>query len=61
LERACPSHLERKNGTLRHWCRRLTRRTYAFSKKNENLRAALALHFWFYGFARFMVLCESRL
>jgi hypothetical protein len=40
------------------WLRRadrtgsLTRLTYAFSKKKENLRAALALHFWFYNFAR---------
>jgi hypothetical protein len=25
---------------------------YAFSKKKENLRSALALHFWFYDFAR---------
>jgi hypothetical protein len=30
----------------------LTRLTYAFSKKKENLRAALALHFWYYDFAR---------
>jgi IS1 family transposase len=52
LERACTSHVERKNGSLRHWCKRLCRLTYAFSKKKENLRAALALHFWFYDFAR---------
>jgi len=52
LERACTSHVERKNGSLRQWCRRLTRLTYAFSKKRENLRAALALHFWYYDFAR---------
>ncbi|MGA2170194.1 MAG: hypothetical protein ABSG62_18505 [Terracidiphilus sp.] len=26
--------------------------TYAFGKKKENLRTALALHFWFYNFAR---------
>jgi IS1 family transposase len=52
LERACTSHVERKNGSLRQWCRRLTRLTYAFSKKKENLRAALALHFWYYNFAR---------
>jgi hypothetical protein len=52
LERAGTSHVERKNGSLRQWCRRLTRLTYAFSKKKENLRAALALHFWFYSFAR---------
>lgn len=52
LEKAGTSHVERKNGSLRQWCRRLTRLTYAFSKKKENLRAALALHFWFYNFAR---------
>jgi len=52
LSRACTSHVERKNGSLRQWCRRLTRLTYAFSKKKENLRAALALHFWYYDFAR---------
>ncbi len=52
LSRACTSHIERKNGSLRQWCRRLTRLTYAFSKKKENLRAALALHFWYYDFAR---------
>jgi hypothetical protein len=46
------SHVERKNGSLRQQCKRLTRLRYAFSKKEENLRAALALHFWFYGFVR---------
>lgn len=52
LDRACTSHVERKNGSLRQWCKRLTRLTYAFSKKKENLRAALALHFWAYNFAK---------
>lgn len=52
LDRASTSHVERKNGTLRQWCKRLTRLTYAFSKKWENLEAALALHFWFYNFCR---------
>jgi len=52
LGRACTSHVERKNGSLRQWCKRLCRLTYAFSKKKENLRAALALHFWYYDFAR---------
>jgi IS1 family transposase len=45
LDRAGTSHVERKNGTLRQWCKRLTRLTYAFSKSWDNLRAALALHF----------------
>ena len=50
--RICTSHVERKNGTLRQWCKRLTRLTYAFSKKWENLQAALALHFAHYNFCR---------
>jgi hypothetical protein len=37
---------------LRQWCNRLTRLTYAFSKKWENLKAALALHFLYYNFVR---------
>jgi len=32
--------------------RRFTRLTNGFSKKAENLRAALALHFWYYNFCR---------
>ena len=51
-ERICTSNVERQNGTLRQWCKRLTRLTYAFSKKWENLRAALALHFAYYNFCR---------
>lgn len=50
--RICTSHVERKNGSLRQWCKRLTRLTYAFSRKLENLHAALALHFAFYNFCR---------
>jgi transposase-like protein/IS1 family transposase len=52
LDRASTSHVERKNGTLRQWCKRLTRLTYAFSKKREYLQAALALHFAHYNFCR---------
>jgi len=50
--RICTSHVERKNGTLRQWCKRMTRLTYSFSKKWENHKAALALHFAFYNFCR---------
>ncbi len=50
--RICTSHIERKNGTLRQWCKRLTRLTYAFSKKWENLESALALHFAHYNYCR---------
>jgi IS1 family transposase len=52
LDRASTSHVERKNGSLRQWCKRLTRLTYAYSKKWENLHAALALHFAYYNFCR---------
>jgi transposase-like protein/IS1 family transposase len=48
----CTSHIERLNGSLRQWCKRLTRLTYAFSKKWDNLDAALALHFAYYNFCR---------
>jgi len=47
-DRAGTSHVERKNGTLRQWCRRLTRLTYAFSRSWDNLRAELAIHFEYY-------------
>jgi IS1 family transposase/transposase-like protein len=52
MERAGTSHVERQNGTLRQWCKRLTRLTYAFSKSWDNLKAALALHFAYYNFCR---------
>ena len=52
LGRASTSHVERKNGSLRQWCKRLTRLTYAYSKKWEHLHAALALHFAYYNFCR---------
>jgi IS1 family transposase len=48
MGRASTSHVERKNGSLRQWCKRLTRLTYAFSKKWGSLQAALALHFAYY-------------
>jgi IS1 family transposase/transposase-like protein len=52
MDRACTSHVERQNGTLRQWCKRLTRLTYAFPKNWDNLKAALALHFAYYNFCR---------
>jgi IS1 family transposase len=51
-ERICTSHVERQNLTMRMQIRRLTRLTNAFSKKWENLRAALALHFAWYNFCK---------
>ncbi len=44
------SHIERLNGTTRLHMRRLTRLTYAFSKKLESFEAAVALHFAYYNF-----------
>lgn len=52
LDRASTSHIESKNGSLRQWCKRLTRLTYAHSKKWQHLHAALALHFAYYNFCR---------
>jgi len=51
-ERICTSHVERQNLTMRMQIRRLTRLTNAFSKKWENLRAAIALHFAYYNYCR---------
>ena len=39
-----------QNETVRIHARRLSRLTNAFSKKKENLEAALALHFCYYNF-----------
>jgi len=46
------SYVERQNLTIRMQMRRFTRLTNAFSKKIENLKAALALHFTHYNFMR---------
>lgn len=46
------SHVERQNLTMRMHMRRLTRLTNAFSKKLENFRAAVALHFAYYNFVK---------
>src|SRR6185503_7448298 len=46
------SYVERQNLTMRMGMRRFTRLTNAFSKKIENLRHAVALHFAYYNFCR---------
>ena len=52
MELISTSHIERLNGTTRLHMRRLTRLTYAFSKKLENFEAAVALHFAYYNLVR---------
>jgi IS1 family transposase len=46
------SYVERQNLTIRMGMRRFTRLTNGFSKKAENLAAAVSLHFCYYNFAR---------
>lgn len=52
MDRISTSHVERQNLTMRTNIRRMTRLTNGFSKKVENLRAAVALHFATYNFVR---------
>jgi IS1 family transposase len=46
------SYIERQNLTMRMHMRRLTRLTNAFSKKLDNFKAAVSLHFAYYNFVR---------
>ena len=50
--RISTSYVERQNLRIRMQMRRFTRLTNAFSKKLENLKAAVALHFAHYNFVR---------
>ena len=50
---ASTSYVERGNLTMRMSMRRFTRLTNAFSKKVDNLKAAVNLHFAFYNLVRF--------
>lgn len=47
------SYVEKQNHTCRMHCRRMARLTNGFSKKLENFKAAVALHFAYYNFVRF--------
>jgi IS1 family transposase/transposase-like protein len=51
-EQICTSHVERMNGSIRHFTKRMTRLTCAFSKRWNNHKAALALFFAHYNFCR---------
>ena len=51
-KRISTSHIERQNLTMRMQMRRFTRLTNTFSKKLENHKAAIALHFFHYNFMR---------
>ncbi len=51
-EHISTSYVERQNLTMRMSMRRFTRLTNAFSKKVENLAAAVSLHFAYYNFCR---------
>ncbi len=51
-EMICTSHVERSNLTMRTFIRRMTRLCLGFSKKLDNLKAAVALYFAWYNFVR---------
>lgn len=51
-EKICTSHVERLNGSIRLFVKRMGRLTYCFSKKWDNHRAALALFFCHYNWCR---------
>lgn len=48
----CTSHVERNNLTIRTFMKRFTRLSLGFSKKLDNLRAAVALHVYHYNYCR---------
>jgi IS1 family transposase len=52
LSKASTSYVERQNLSMRMGMRRFTRLTNGFSKKVENLAAAVSLHYMHYNFAR---------
>ena len=51
-DQICTSHVERMNGSIRKFCKRMARLTYCFSKRWTNHRAALAVFFCHYNYCR---------
>lgn len=51
-KKICTSHVERNNGSIRCFMKRMGRLTYCFSKKWANHEYALALHFAHFNFCR---------
>ena len=51
-EHISTSYIERQNLTMRMSMRRFTRLTNGFSKKLDNLRHSVSLHYMYYNFAR---------
>jgi IS1 family transposase/transposase-like protein len=51
-DKICTSHVERMNGSIRLFCKRMNRLTYAFSKRWDNHLAALAMFFCHYNYCR---------
>lgn len=51
-KRICTSHIERMNGSVRTFNKRMGRLTYCFSKKWNNHRNSLAITFAHYNFCR---------
>jgi IS1 family transposase len=52
-DRICTSHVERFNWTIRTGLRRFVRLSNGFSRKKENLRAAIAIFIAYYNFVKF--------
>jgi hypothetical protein len=52
MKKLSTSFVERQNLTMRTQIKRFTRKMNAFSKKLENLKYAVALHFMYYNFCR---------
>lgn len=50
VTRITNNHVERQNGTMRGWNRRLARDTLAFSKKLENHKRMMGLYFMHYNY-----------